>query len=190
MSEIRILDGPGPHGAWTTGAGTYETGLLHLPDGQARGVEDLDALEIADGPALQRRAGIAGGLSTALDATGPLPRPLGLAAAFVGLGLGALGGTLHATASLQARFSDGARVRIETDPATAAAMVRDWDVVRRALLRREAPAQRLLAPPAVPPLALPAPEHDSAPALTSIFQYEMRKGRLRRLASGKAPGET
>ena len=191
MSEIRILEGAGLGFSDATGPGDYETGLLHLPGGATRGVEDLVDLVIEDSAASPRRAGIAVGLRSALHAAGPLPRPFDLAASFVGLGLGALGGTLHATITLRARFSDGASARIATDPETAAAMMHDWTVVRLALMRREAgaPTQRRLTPP-VAPLALPAPEPDAAPALTSIFQYEMRKGRLRRLASGKVPEQT
>jgi len=191
MSEIRILEGAGPGWSGAPGPGTYEAGLLHLPGGATRGVEDLVDLVTEDGADPKRRAGIAGGLRSALNAAGPLPRPFDLAASFVGLGLGALGGTLHAVTTLRARFSDGASARIATDPETAAAMMHDREVVRLALRRREAgaPAQRRLAPP-VAPLALPAPEPDAAPALTSIFQYEMRKGRLRRLSSDKAPEQT
>jgi hypothetical protein len=193
MSEIRILEGARPDGPWGTGPGTYEAGLLRLPGGEARGVEDLVDLVRADGSGPQRRTGIVGGLRSALDAAGPLPRPLDFATSILGLGLGALAGTLHASATLHARFADGARAVIATDPATAAAILHDWAVVREALLRRDArrqpPRQVLLPPPAAAPLTLPAPAPvpDAAPAPASLFAYEMRKGRLRRLASGKAP---
>jgi hypothetical protein len=193
MGEIRILEGAHPDGPWGVGPGRYDAGLLHLPGGEARGVEDLADLVLADGPGPQRRTGVAGGLRSALEAAGPLPRPLDFAASVVGLGLGALAGTLHARATLIARFSDGARAVIATDPATAAAILHDRALVRDAILRREArrtaPRQALLPPPAVA-LPLPAPAPDTAPAPASIFAYEMRKGRLRRLASGKAPERT
>lgn len=194
MGEIRILEGAHPDGPWCAGPGTYEAGLLRLPGDETRGVEDLADLVLVDGPPPRRRADVLGGLRSALDAAGPLPRPLDFAASVVGLGLGALAGTLHAGATLHARFSDGARAVIATDPATAAALLRDWTLVRDAILRREArqpaPWQAPLPPPLVAPLALPAPAPDESPAPASIFAYEMRKGRLRRLASGKAPDQT
>jgi len=192
MGEIRILEGAHPHGPWCAGPGRYEAGLLHLPGGEARGVEDLVDLVPVDGPAPQRRTGVVGGLRSALDAAGPLPRPLDFAASVVGLGLGALAGTLHARATLHARFSDGGRLVIAADPAIAAALVHDWALVRDAMRRREArtpPRPALLPPPVAQPLSLPAPVAvaDESPAPAAIFAYEMRKGRLRRLASGKAP---
>lgn len=193
MGEIRILEGARPDGPWCAGQGRYEAGLLHLPGGEVRGVEDLADLVPVDSPTPQRRTGVVGGLRSALDAAGPLPRPLDFAVSVVGLGLGALAGTLHARATLQARFSDGARAVIAADPATAVALLHDWALVRDAMGRREAqaptPRQALLPPPVAQPLSLatPGPVTDESPAPAAIFAYEMRKGRLRRLASGKAP---
>jgi hypothetical protein len=194
MGEIRILEGARPDGPWNAGPGTYESGLLRLPGGEVRGVEDLADLVLVDGPAPKRRTGVFGGLRSAVDAAGPLPRPLDLAASVAGLGLSALAGTLHARATLHARFSDGARAVMAADPATAAALLHDWAVVRDAILRREAgrpaPRQALLPPPMAQSPSLPAPVPDEAPAPAAIFAYEMRKGRLRRLASAKAPEQT
>lgn len=193
MSEIRITAG-----AWETGIGAYEAGLLHLPNGEVRGFEDLADLSVKNGSEPQgRRAGLFGGLRSALHAAGPLPRPLDLAASVVGLGLGVIGGDLHAQVSLQARFSDGASAVILTDPATAASMIRDREMIRLALQRRDASRpghadqelqeRREMSGRAI----LPAPdaERDADRALTSIFEYEMRKGRLRRLAAAKSPDE-
>lgn len=185
MSEIRISAG-----SWEAGTGSYEAGLLRLPNGDVRGVEDLVDLSVAAPPDTRRRAGIAGGLRSALTAVGPLPRPLDLAASVVGFGLGLVGG--GGATSLQARFSDDATAVIVTDPATAALIVRDREVVRLAAARLAAtpPAPALLPAPA---LALPAPERpqrDADRALTSIFEYEKRKGRLRRLAVAREPDET
>ncbi len=192
MTEIRIVAG-----AWEAGSGTYADALLRLPNGDLRGLEtvvDLSAGEPEAPP--RRRIGIAGGLRSALKAAGPLPRPLDLAATMVGLGLGALGGDLHAMSVLQLRFADGASVRIETDPATAALMKRDHTVIRLALARLmpgDSPTAPLLPGPI---LALPAPfapapppapraEPGSEREIPSIFEYEKRRGRLRRMAVAK-----
>jgi hypothetical protein len=183
MSEIRITAG-----AWDAEAGAYAEGLLRLPNGDILGVEELLDLSVADGSEAgpQRRVAVVRGLRSALSAVGPLPRPLDLAASFVGLGLGVIGGDVRAGLSLQARFPDGTRVVIVADPATAAQMMRDREVIRLAALRRNA------VPAAPVVLALPAPEPEQAAerALTSIFEYEKRKGRLRRLTVAKAPDES
>ncbi|NEU12812.1 hypothetical protein G3T14_11785 [Methylobacterium sp. BTF04] len=183
MSEIRITAG-----TWDAEPAAYAEGLLRLPNGNILGVEDLSDLSVTDNPETgpQRRVAVVRGLRSALSAVGPLPRPLNLAASFVGLGLGVIGGDVQAGVSLQARFPDGTRVVIVADPATAAQMMRDREVIRLAALRRTA------IPPAPVVLALPAPEPEQAAerALTSIFEYEKRKGRLRRLAIAKAPGES
>lgn len=182
MNDIRIVAG-----RWEAGRGTYADGLLRLPNGDLRGLEgvlDLSAEEPDTAP--RRRAGIAGGLRSALRAAGPLPRPLDLAAAMVGLGLGALGGDLHAVSGLRLRFADGASARIETDPATAALMMRDHAVIRRALARLNPGGSSAAAPLSAPILALPAPAPQAEPQaereIPSIFEYEKRKGRLRRMA--------
>lgn len=182
MSDIRITAG-----SWEAGDGTYEAGLLRLPNGEVRGLEECVELSIQNcsETGARRRAGIVGGLRSALSAAGPLPQPLDLAASFVGLGLGALGGDLHALLSVTARFGDGAHAAIVTDPATAAAMMRDREVIHLALLRRSA-----LHRAEVPALPAPEAEREADRALTSIFEYEKRKGRLRRLAVAKAPDET
>lgn len=190
MNDIRIVAG-----RWEAGHGTYADGLLGLPNGDLRGLEavvDLSAEEPET--ALRRRVGIVGGLRSALQAAGPLPRPLDLAASMVGLGLGALGGDLHAVSVLRLRFADGAGVRIETDPATAALITRDHAVIRRALARL-GPADSSAAPRLTRPLLAlpppPVPAHPPSPQgglqadleIPSIFEYEKRKGRLRRMAN-------
>lgn len=183
-------------GAWEAGRGVYEDGLFSFPNGASRGLEEVVDVSVEDRPvaALRRRIGVADGLRSALRAVGPLPRPLDLAASVIGLGLGALGGELHTLSSLHLRFTDGAIAAIEADPATADLIRRDHAVIRLALARRghAGPMAAHLLP--APILALPAP---SAPAssgvgagtafgvereIPSIFEYEKRKGRLRRLA--------
>lgn len=176
MTEIVILGG-----TCGTGPGTYDLGLFHLPDGTARGVEDLVDLilpqESGATPAT-RRGGIARGLRDALAATGPLPRPLGLAASVLDAGLDVLGGEARPGPTLDLRFADGATATIRTDAEGAARIGRDREVVRLAGLRRSPPPA--LPPPAEAETGPPGPD---APALASIFAYEKRGGRLRRLSA-------
>ncbi|MCJ2033212.1 hypothetical protein [Methylobacterium sp. J-068] len=144
----------------------------------------MDLILPHESGAVTRRGGIARGLRDALAATGPLPRPLGLAASVLGAGLDVLGGDGRPTLSIDLRFEDGATASIRADAETAARMSRDREVVRLAVLRRAT------APIAAPAGAAPAAETrwpetpgPDAPALASIFAYEKRGGRLRRLAA-------
>ncbi|KQP39095.1 hypothetical protein ASF49_21940 [Methylobacterium sp. Leaf104] len=175
-------------GTFGPGPGSYEFGVFGLPDGSLRGVEDLEALVLAP-PERQapRRSGIARGLREALAATGPLPNPLGLAAAVAQAGLDVLGGDARPAWSVEIRFRDGASALVLTDAETAAQIERDREVVRRAGLR-------------LPPLGTapsgteaPTPEADwegtpadaAAPdgqSLAALFAYEKRGGRVRRLS--------
>ncbi|WP_264048103.1 hypothetical protein [Methylobacterium flocculans] len=183
MIEIVILAG-----TCGAGSGTYELGLFHLPDGSARGVEDLTDLIVPPDPVVSMatcRVGIARGLREALAATGPLPRPLGLAASVLGAGLDVLGGDGRSGLSVELRFADGATATIRTDAEGVARIGRDRDVVRRAALRfaarsaEDTPAESLAEPPGGEPATL-GPD---ARALASIFAYEKRGGRLRRLSA-------
>jgi hypothetical protein len=177
------------------GPGSYDMGVFHLPNGQVRGIEDVADLILPDASGavpVARRGGIARGLRDALAASGPLPRPLGLAASVVGFGLDVLGADGRAAlSSVELRFADGTTATIRVDGQCAAQIGRDREVVRMAALR-----QARSAPPRLPAESRterrPTEEHHSegpdARALASIFAYEKRGGRLRRL-SAKAPDE-
>lgn len=184
MSEILFLGG-----TCGEGPGSYEVGVFYLPDGTARGVEDLADLTVTYGPeTAPRRLGIARGLRDALASTGPLPRPLGLAASVVGFGLDVIGSGGRSGPALELRFADGAIASIRTEADAAARIVQDREVVRLALLRRAvstaraAPAAGVVEMPAKSS-AEPAPEGAETRALASIFAYEKRGGRLRRVAA-------
>lgn len=182
MSEILLLGG-----TCGEGPGSYEAGVFHLPDGSARGVEDLADLTVSHGPEpASRRLGIARGLRDALASTGPLPRPLGLAASVAGFGLDVIGGGGRPGASLELRFADGAIASIRTEADAAARIVQDRELVRLALLRRAVSTARAAPAPRVaetPTESAPAPEGSETRALASIFAYEKRGGRLRRVAA-------
>lgn len=193
MIDILILDGTCGHGP-----GSYQDGLFHMPDGSLRGAEDLQDLTISSASeAPPRRQGIARGLRDALTATGPLPRPLGFAASVVGFGLDVLGGDERAWLRLELHFTDGAVAWIRTDAAGAARIEGDREVVRLAL-QRQAVGRLIDAelPPRQSPVEsaseAPEPQGPDQPDLASIFTYEKRGGRLRRLAAKalEAPDET
>lgn len=178
MSEILLFGG-----TCGEGPGSYEAGVFHLPDGSARGVEDLADLTVSHGPeTAPRRLGIARGLRDALASTGPLPRPLGLAASVVGFGLEVVGSGGRPVAALELRFADGAVASIRTEADAAARIVQDREVVRLALLRRAVPAAGV-AETSTETSAEPTPEGSETRALASIFAYEKRGGRLRRVAA-------
>ncbi|MGU3362669.1 hypothetical protein ACLBWX_20275 [Methylobacterium sp. M6A4_1b] len=175
-------------GTFGPGPGSYEFGVFGLPDGSLRGVEDLEDLVVAP-PEREtpRRSGIARGLREALAATGPLPNPLGLAAAIAQAGLDVLGGDAQPAWSVELRFRDGASALVRTDAETAARIERDREVVRRAGLRL---LPRVTAPSGA---EAPLPDADgegtpgdaSAPdgqSLSALFAYEKRGGRVRRLS--------
>ncbi|MCJ2045603.1 hypothetical protein MKK58_13830 [Methylobacterium sp. J-078] len=176
MSEILLLGG-----TCGEGPGSYEAGVFHLPDGSARGVEDLADFMVSYGPEpASRRLGIARGLRDALASTGPLPRPLGLAASVAGFGLDVIGGGGRPGASLELRFADGAIASVRTEADAAARIVQDREVVRLALLRRAVSAPMVAETPTE---SAPTPEGSETRALASIFAYEKRGGRLRRVAA-------
>ncbi len=178
MTDMRVIAG-----SLGEGAATYEDGLFHLPNGETRAIEDVTQF---DPPAGGGRSphwsgdivrGLQGALSTTTKA---LPSPFGFAASFVGLGLDAFEASAD---TLSITFADGAAATLVAGPETVAVIRRDREVVGRALQRR-APA-----PLPAPEPAFPAPD-PSDPILTSMFRYEKRKGRLRRIATEKGADET
>ena len=186
MIAIQIISG-----TFGAGPGSYEFGVFGLPDGSLRGVEDLETLTLAPPEqAVPRRTGIARGLRAALVATGPLPNPLGLAASFMHAGLDVLGRDARPAWSVELRFRDGVRAIIRTDAETAAQIKRDREVVQRASLRLCPPS------PAVSPAETQGPMPEEAKgevatidasvpdgqSLASLFAYEKRGGRVRRLS--------
>ncbi|GJE17125.1 hypothetical protein [Methylobacterium marchantiae] len=184
MTDIQITAG-----SFGDGGAIYENGIFRLPNGEVRGVEDLVDLGMPTEPGPEHWSGdIVRGLQGALTTTTKaLPSPFGFAASFVGIGLDAFESSAKAAVILSATFSDGACATIAADRVIAASIRHDREVVRLALLRN---------PPAPSAAPLPAPEPSIAapdpadPILTSMFQYEKRKGRLRRVASEKTPQET
>jgi len=173
----------------SAGEGRYAAGLITLPDGQVRPVEEVARVEVRAGSAqpLDRAGAVVGGLRGALAASAPVSLPLRLAFSTVRAGLGVIEEGLRPTpagAVVEIVFSDGATLTARMMPETAAMIGRDAEIARGALARREA------ARPSILPAPEPGPETDTTPddALTSIFRYEKRNGRLRRMAMpAKAP---
>jgi hypothetical protein len=180
MTEILIFAG-----TCGEGSGSYESGVFTLPDGNVRGVEDLADLILPHGPeAASRRGGIARGLRDALSATGPLPRPLGLAASVLGIGLDVLGADGRPSPAMELVFTDGATASIRTEADVVAQIVRDREVVRLAVVRLESLPRVERSSPVADAPETPASggARPDDRALASIFAYEKRGGRLRRLA--------
>jgi hypothetical protein len=186
MIAIQIISG-----TFGAGPGSYEFGVFGLPDESLRGIEDLETLTLAPPEqAVPRRTGIARGLREALVATGPLPNPLGLAASLMHAGLDVLGGDAQPAWSVELRFRDGVHAIIRTDAETAAQIERDREVVRRASLRLSSPSPAESPAETRPPMheeaeGEPASNDVSVPdgqSLASLFAYEKRGGRVRRLS--------
>jgi len=174
----------------SAGEGRYASGLITLPDGQVRPIEEVACVDVRAGSAqpLDRAGAVVGGLRGALAASLPASLPLRLAFSTVRAGLGVIEEGLRpapAGAVVEIAFSDGSTLTARMMPETAAMIGRDAEIARGVLARRQAagPSSALMAPE-------PAPEIDATPddALTSIFRYEKRNGRLRRMAMPvKAP---
>lgn len=169
MSRFEIVDG-----ACSNGPARYEAGLFALPDGSRRGIETLSDLQPGDASGSQTLAS----LRNTLPRPGALPLPLRLAVSSLRAGLSvaeegiAPGGTLPLTL----RFADGLILTVRMPPALADAIRRDRELVAGVLARAGNPSVILAEP--VPELA---PDTTDT-SLTSIFRYEKRGGRLRRVA--------
>jgi hypothetical protein len=189
VAEIRIIEG-----ACGAGFGRYEAGLFTLPDGREIGVERLETFVIRNAMALEGRwAGeIVGGIRGAVDATVHLPLPLRLAAIGASRGLGLIDRAIRMEAILEAGFHDGTQIVISTSASVFHLICNDREVVTRARSRgfinpesQEAPLSDASEIQATTQ-ADPAEQTDGA-SLASIFHYEKRKGRLRRVARNEAP---
>ncbi|WP_245259300.1 hypothetical protein [Methylobacterium sp. 77] len=184
MTDIRITAG-----SFGEGAATYEDGVFRMPNGDVLGVEDLSDIGMPAEPAPEPHwsgdivRGLQGALATSTKA---LPSPFGFAASFVGIGLDAFEASANTATILVATFADDASATILADTAVAATIRRDREVTRLALLRRTLVVPALPSQAPEPPASSPAL---SDPTLTSMFQYEKRKGRLRRVASEPTPKE-
>lgn len=177
MDAFGIEDG-------TCGAGTarYAAGLITLPDGARRGVEEI--LRIAPDDAVprpgsaQRASEVAGSVREVLGTGRSLALPLRLALSTMRAGLGAIEEGLRPpdTMLFEIAFADGSTIKASMPPRTAALIRRDAEIARGALARAAQPA--------------PAPETGSPAdeAVASLFRYEKRNGRLRRIAAGE-PGD-
>ena len=187
MTDIRITAG-----SFGEGVATYDNGVFRFPNGDIRGVEDLSDLGLPTEPATEPHwsgdivRGLQGALATTTKA---LPSPFGFAASFVGLGLDVLESSATTTATLPITFTDGASATMAADNAIATILMRDREVVRLALERR-APTPAVEPAPAPEPAPMSPASDATDPTLTSMFQYEKRKGRLRRVVTEKAPQET
>lgn len=176
MTAIRITDG-----GCGVGAGTYEDGVFTMPDGTQRGAETLSAVQgpaTGEPPAHWSRD-VLRGLQGAVASARVLPAPLSVAASAFGLGIDVLAAK-PAAVVLRVSFMDGAEAVIEADAALAGLVERDRAVIRAAL-SRQAPAVQ--PSPPIDPAAFVAAER----ATTSMFEYEKRNGRLRRVPGKETP---
>lgn len=198
----------GTHGV---GEGRYAAGLITLPDGRVRGIEEVRDIRVLAIPGsgraepLDRAGDVVGGLRGALAASSPASLPLRLAFSTVWAGLGVIEQGLKPPPSgsiVEIAFCDGAALTGRMPPETVALLRRDVEIAQGILARREVarpvapepapvvpaprPAPPRPAPPALPAPATAEPVAEAGPlpdeALTSIFRYEKRNGRLRRVA--------
>ena len=181
MAVIRIIEG-----SCGEGVGRYETGLFTLPDGSEHGVECLETFTFRNEIALEGRWAdeIVGGIRGAIGATAHLP--LRLAALGASKGIGLIDRAIRPEAVLEARFNDGTRVVAATEASVIHQIRNDCDVVRQARSRgiiatRSHEASLSDASEIQTTITVdPAAQSDST-SLASIFRYEKRKGRLRRV---------
>lgn len=168
MTAIEIAGG-----ACGRGGGTYEDGLFTMPDGTTRGVETVLSLDLPEATAASSHwtGDLLRGLQGALASARTLPHPVSVAASAVGFGLGAFEAK-PPTVLLRVSFADGADAEIEAAADLATLLARDL-AFARALLARQA----LHAPPPVF-----GGDDDADRAMTAMFEYEKRNGRLRRKA--------
>ena len=174
MSSLRADD---------AGPARYADGLITLPDGTARGVETVVRLEVRAVPEGFERAGaVVGSVRQALGTATELSLPLRLAVSTMRAGLGVIEEGLRPRdrSLVEIGFADGAAITAVMGPDTVALIRRDAQIARGALDRAAA----------IPP-PRPSSSHEETgaydPALTSIFRYEKRNGRLRRAAVPGTP---
>ncbi|GEO99606.1 hypothetical protein [Methylobacterium haplocladii] len=177
MSVFPIDEGSG--GA---GTGSYACGLLTLANGEARGVEAVASLTAREdatrrSAASQRVPGFLDTLRGALPASTRLSMPARLAVSTVRAGLGVIeegfapgGDDLEI---VEVAFSDGASL-VARMPAELVAAIRHDREIALGVLARSGRTQ-------IVPAEAMSEADDSAEALTSIFRYEKRNGRLRRV---------
>lgn len=178
MSVFPIDEGTG--GA---GTGSYLRGLLTLSNGETRGVEAIARLTPRDEgargrAASQRLPGFLDTVRNVLPAAARLPMPARLAVSTVRAGLGVIEEGFApegaAPVSVEIAFGDGASLVARMAPALIAALRRDREIALGVVARA---GRADIAPPAAPP-----DDGATTEALTSIFRYEKRNGRLRRVA--------
>lgn len=174
---------PIDQGGSGAGSGSYEAGLLTLSNGQARGVEDIARLSVCGDAgkkqaASQKLPDFLGTLRGALPAPGRLPMPARLAISTVRAGLGVIEEGFAPDgvdpSAVEIAFDDGMTIVARMSAGLIAMIRRDRDIALNAIAR----ATRA----AVAPVEQPQEADGSADALTSIFRYEKRNGRLRRVA--------
>ena len=172
MTEFATEDG--------SGTASYDAGVITLSNGARHGVEDVVRLTVRSGIPAQTLPDLLGTLRGALPQSGRLPMPMRLAVSTVRAGLGAIeeglapgGGDV---VTVEIGLGNGTTIVARMPPGLAATLRRDREVVLAALARTSR--------------ALPSPVAAEAPgaegpveALTSIFRYEKRNGRLRRVAA-------
>ncbi len=186
-------------GGCGTGAAIYRDGLFTLPDGAERGIETLRRVEVeAEGSDIQSTtSALAGSLRGMLDPPA-LALPWRLAVSGMRAGLGAIEEGLRRPDGVRVAltFMDEALIVARMAPDLAEQIAREAALVRAAFERADRSATAPAALPA-PVLALPPPAAAAEPAptapvapaaseadeaaLTSIFRYEKRNGRLRRV---------
>ena len=182
MAVIRIIEG-----SCGEGVGRYETGLFTLPDGSEHGVECLETFTFRNEIALEGRWAdeIVGGIRGAIGATAHLPFPLRLALG-ASKGIGLIDRAIRPEAVLEAVFNDGTKVVAATEASVIHQIRNDCDVVKQARSRgiiatRSHEASLSDASEIQMTITVdPAAQSDST-SLASIFRYEKRKGRLRRV---------
>lgn len=174
MIAFRVLDGP-----CGAGPGQYRAGCLILPDGTTRGIETVATLSGSSpgGGASGLSAGIVGSLNALLPGQGGRALPLRLALAGMRAGLGAVADELApgGAATTEIVFQDGTRIEAALRPDERAVLLHDRDLALGVLARRQSPAASADLDPA------------QQEALTSIFRYEKRQGRLRRVTGSETP---
>lgn len=189
MDAFVIEDGPG--GA---GSGRYAAGLISLPGGIDYGVESVTRIEVRGTADRAARAGlVAGSFREALLPARTVSLPLRLAFSTMRAGLSVVEEGL--------RQREGLRVEIAFEDATVVhammaaetlTVIRHDAALARGILERsrkatqEAAAPLLLPPPRAVPVPQDPPDDD---VFTSIFRYEKRNGRLRRVAASAKADE-